>query len=219
MGTFAINNPEGIKHSFSKSNLYNLFRKNKLPVRKTFIISPDKYTKKELKRIVSILKEPFVLSQEVSSLENGIVLNARETDDITGFLENYPTEDCLASKYVNPAIIENKIAWFRVIYSCGKIFPHWWDPQNKFYRKFKNSKKEKAIKKKLEGYIKKIAKITKLGLFSTEFIINQKGEYLIIDYANNPIDLSSQDYERDGVPQKSLVEIATAISDVLGKDK
>lgn len=213
-GSFVINNPSSLIKSFSKSKLHDLLRKNKLPLRKTFIISPEEKNKTRFNKIVKTLKPPFILSPAVSSFEKGIVLNAREVDDITNFLDDHSTEKTLAHEYILPKLIENKVAWFRPIFVLGNVIHHWWDPQNSFYQKFKNSEEENKIKSKLESYIKKIAELTGLRLFSTEIIIDRKGKYIVLDYANNPIDLSSQEYELDGVPKETLIEIAKSIANL-----
>jgi len=213
-GIKVINSSESFVKSFSKSELHKLFKKNNLPVRKTFIINSKNHKKEELNKIPGFLKKPFVLSQSVTSLEHAIVLNAKDPGDIINFLNDYPTEDCLAQEYVVPSLTEGKVSWFRVIYACGKIISHWWDPQNSFYLRFKNSKTENKIRKKIEPYMNKIAEITGLKLFSTEFVIRQNEEYVIIDYANNPIDLSSQDDNKDGVPMETLNEIARAVANL-----
>lgn len=212
--TKVINEPKSILVSFNKSKLHNLLKSNNLPLRKTFILNPKEKNKEKLRKIIKILKEPFVLSPAISAFEKGVILNAREVDDILAFLEDHSTEDTLVHEYITPKVINEKVSWFRPIYSNGKIICHWWDPQNSFYQRFKKSKEENKIKLKLENYIKKIADLTGLELFSTEIVINQEGKYIVLDYANNPIDLSSQEYERGGVPKETLIEIAKSIANL-----
>jgi len=204
-----INSPESVLKSFSKSKLHKLFENKKLPVRKTFILSGK--TKKDFKKIIKSLKVPFVLSPSNTFYENDVVLNANKVEDIENFLDDHSTENVLVQEYVVPKNIQNKVAWFRSIFSCGKLFHHWWDPQTHFYQSFKNSKQENEIKPELESYLRKVAEITELKLFSTEIIIDQENKYVIIDYANVPVDLSSQEYEGDGVPVKTLKGVAESI--------
>lgn len=208
-GINVINSSQSIVKSYSKSKLHKLFEKNNLPLRKTFVISEKT---RGFEKIIKELKKPFILSASVSSYENGIVLNANKKEDISAYTTEYSTEKILAHEYKLPKIIDDKTAWFRVMYSCGKILPHWWDPQNHFYQTLGSSKDENKIKKRLELYTRKIADITGLKLFSTEIIIDNKGKYFVIDYANVPMDLSSQEFEKDGVPKKTLNEIAESIA-------
>lgn len=217
-GSLIINDPESIIKIYNKAKLHKLYEENKLPVRKTFVFSPKKYTQRELKEAVSSLGQPFILSQAATSYENVIVLNAKDVEDIENFLNEYETEECLAHEYVLPKTVKGKVAWFRIIYSNGKIIPHWWDPQTHFYKRFSKSLTEIRINFKIKSYIKKIAELTEMKLFSTEIIINKNNKYIIIDYLNNPIDLSSQEYEKDGVPKQTLNEIAESIVGLLKKE-
>jgi glutathione synthase/RimK-type ligase-like ATP-grasp enzyme len=212
-GTNVINNPRSILNSFSKAFLHRQFESAKLPLRKTFILSKKESVEK-LNQIVSELKIPFVISPSVSYYENDIVLNAKTGKHISDFINEHGNEEVLVHEYVVPKNILGKTAWFRIIYSCGEIVYHWWDPNNHFYQLFGNSKEEKEIKGKTEKYIEKISKITGLQLFSTEIVADSKERFVIIDYANTPLDLGSQENERDAVPIESLHKIANAIANL-----
>lgn len=205
-----INSKESIKNSYSKSKLFTLFEKENLPMRKTFIVNNGK--KQNYKEIISKVKVPFVITPSSSSYEHDIILNGKDPEDIGAFIENHETEEVLVQEFLTPKIIHGKIAWFRILYACGEMIIHWWDPQNSFYRTFGKTPEENKIKHKLESYTEKISQLTELKLFSTEIILSQEGKYVIIDYANNPIDLSSQEYERDGIPKETLNQVAEAIS-------
>lgn len=207
--TKIINSPESMKNSFSKSHLHEVLKSNDIPLRKTFVL--NKKAKNNLGKVIKDLGKPFVLSPGVSSYEKGIILNAKDKGDIKTILDDYPKEDVLAHEYLVPKIINEKVAWFRIIYSCGEILYHWWDPNNHFYIQFGNSDEENKITNETKNYVEKIAELTGLCLFSTEIISDTNGNYVIIDYANNPIDLSSQKDERDGVPEETLNKIADSI--------
>lgn len=208
--TIVINSTESILKSFSKANLHEILKKRNLPLRKTFVIKSNEKT--NLEKIPSSLGKPFVITPAVSSYESGPILNASRIEDINNAIEQYSPEPVLAQEYVLPKLIHERVAWFRIIYANGKIFPHFWDPSTHFYKRFGNSKEEKQIKNKSEKYLDEIADATGLKLFSTEIIIDSGGNYKVIDYANNPIDLSSQEFERDGVPKETLIKIAKAIA-------
>ncbi len=208
-GCRVINNPYAVVRATSKADLYLLLKKGGLPLRKTFILPAGKmYSKQQLQSMINKLKTPFVLTPAVGGYDNDVVVNAHSVQDIEEFRERYRSEDCLVQEYVVPSVITGKTAWFRSLYVLGNVFPFWWDPQNHFYRKFGRSVEEMAIMKKIESSLKTIASITGLELFSTEITIDTIGMYVIIDYANHPIDLNSQENAGDALPEKSLQEIA-----------
>lgn len=216
-----INDPYATVRAASKASLHELFDSNDLPVRKTFILAANKkLERRKLRAVVRSLGLPFVLTPAVGGGYDDVQLNATTVDDILKFIELNSTEDCLAQEYIVPTVLRGRVAWFRPIFACGKIIPHWWDPQNHFYQRFGGTKEERGVRHVLEKYMNKIARLTGLDLFSTEMAMTTRGIYVIIDYANHPIDLNSQEIERDALPPETLYDVAGAITNqLLSKSK
>ncbi|MBU1988193.1 MAG: hypothetical protein KKD94_01795 [Nanoarchaeota archaeon] len=210
-GTKIINDPQNTIHYSSKSFLYKLYKKEKLPLPKVFILNPRKKSKKIIDKIPRIFGVPFVLKPSYGGAGEGIVLSAKNSKDILNFLKQNNTDECLAQEYIIPSVIDGRVAWFRPIFVCGKVIPMWWNYGNRFYQEFGNSKKENQIAKILEKYMKKIYRIVGFDLFSAEFAINDKGKYFIIDYANEPIDLNTNEVAPDGLPPATLEKIVSQI--------
>ncbi|HEX9722109.1 MAG TPA: hypothetical protein VGA53_02490 [Candidatus Paceibacterota bacterium] len=209
-GTKVVNDPAAVIQASSKAKLHEVYEQNGLPVPKTILLFA-KTPKKELEEIPKKLGVPFVLKPSHGGAGEGVRLAAKNAKDIREFLAELALDKGLAQEYVVPIAISGKTAWFRPIYATGEIIPLWWDPANHFYREFGNSPKEKQIAKKLISYVQKIADLTKLDLFSCEIMIAEGNRYLVVDYANHPIDLSTQETNPDGLPPPVLSKIVNAL--------
>jgi len=209
-GTKVVNDTTATIQASNKAKLHELYEKEGLPVAKTIIIS-KKTPKRELEQIPKKLGVPFVLKPSHGGAGEGVNLAAKNTKDIEEFLEDLALDKGLAQEYVVPIAILQKVAWFRPIYAAGNIIPLWWDPSNHFYQQFGGSAKEKEIAKKLEAFATKIAKLTGLELFSYEAMITEGNKYLIVDYANHPIDLNTQENIPDGLPPAVLDQIVRSL--------
>ncbi|MCH7882997.1 hypothetical protein IIA95_01110 [Patescibacteria group bacterium] len=208
-GTCVINDPHHVIRFASKSFLHRLFEAERLPVPRTFVISPTA-SKKLSKSVAKTLGIPFVLKPSYSGLQD-VTLTARTAGDIMNFLKENLTDECLAQEYVAPSLINGRTAWFRPIFVCGRTIVHWWDPKNQFYHSFGRSREEQKIGRVLDNFMQKIFQITGFKLFSSEVAMDKKGKFLIIDYANHPIDLNSQEITPDGLPLETIRMIASSI--------
>lgn len=213
-GAVVINDPDKIIRFGSKVRLHKAFMQAKLPLPETFIISTKKPLKGELKNIVQKLGVPFVLKPAYGGGLDDVTLNARGEEDIVKFMEDRGwTEPALAQTYIPVSLVAERASWFRPLFICGKVIPLWWDPKNHFYQEFASSEKEKEIVSLLETYIREIARITGFQLFSTEVAFDHTGSPLIVDYANQPIDLNSQDIAPDALPQSVIKRAASEVVD------
>jgi hypothetical protein len=209
-GVKVINSPSAVIASSSKANLQELYQKAGLPVAPTIIIS-FKTTKKEVEHIPKKLGVPFVLKPSHGGSGERVNLAAKNTKDIQEFIDDLALDKGLAQAYMVPKIELGKTAWFRPVYAAGEVIPLWWNPGNHFYQEFGNSQQEKEIARKLKGFVSKIASITQLDLFSCEIMITEQGKYIIIDHANHPIDLNTQETVADGLPPATLRKIVSSL--------
>jgi len=209
-GVKVVNDTTAAIQASSKAKLHTLYQENGLPVPKTILLSA-KTPKKELEEIPKKLGVPFVLKPSHGGAGEMVRTAAKSVKDIQAFLGDLALDKGLAQEYVVPIAISRKTAWFRPIYAAGEIIPLWWDPGNRFYREFGNSVTEKEIAKKLTTFVQAIAKLTGLDLFSCEVMIAEGNRYLIVDYANHPIDLSTQETVPDGLPPPVLSKIVQSL--------
>ena len=65
---------------------------------------------------------------------------------------------------------------------------------------------------------KRIERICRLDLFSTEIALTEQDRLLVVDYVNDPIDLRLQSRTLDGVPDFIIEDIAVRIADETNKN-
>ncbi|PIR82332.1 hypothetical protein COU20_02815 [Candidatus Kaiserbacteria bacterium CG10_big_fil_rev_8_21_14_0_10_59_10] len=212
-GAHVINSPAAVARASSKAHLYPLLKKARLPLPDTYLIT-RKTPHRELARIARKLGAPFVVvsSYGLGDAKDRVLLTAEDADDIEGFMEGNFADTFLAHTYVQPAVLHGRTAWFRPIHACGDILPLWWEPLSGFYRPFGSTHEERQIASEMETHMRTIRGICGLDLFSAEFALTPEGTLLLIDYANNPIDLNSSDKVQGGLPPKILERIAHALT-------
>ena len=107
---------------------------------------------------------------------------------------------------------DGKRFWFRGFYACGVVECAWWNDLTHIYELLT----EESIKiyqlDQLFSIVKKIAKICQLNFFSTEIAINQKREFVVIDYVNEICDMRLQSQHADGVPDEIVHKITQSIA-------
>jgi len=209
-GSYVINDPEQIIKFSSKVQLVKALR-GAIPLPKIHIIN-EGTDNDELDKIIKDIDGQFALKPAYGGSLNEILLEGRTIKDIKAFIEGKDNEPYLVQEYITPSTTKEKTSWWRIIYAKDLIIPFWWDPKTHIYKEFGNSPEEKDISKKLEDYVKEIAKITGFDLFSSEFTIDSKtGEFVCIDYANQPIDLNTTDNSKDALPPDVVKKIASQI--------
>jgi len=208
-GTHVINNPDAVTLSSSKGALYPKILAEGIPLPKTFIVN-KKTHRKDFDRMAHSLKAPFVITSSygAGNSSDQILLTGSNGDDIYNFVKSNFEDTFVVHEYVRPILLNGKIAWFRPIYVCGTVVPLWWDPMNHYYEIFGDSRNERGLQKTLEKYVMKIANITGFELFSSEFAMIENNAIILVDYANNPIDLDSSNNISGGLPPEILLNIA-----------
>lgn len=217
VGTRIINDPDSLIYYAGKEKLHEEFLKKRFPLPKTFIINGSKHGSGYFDKIAKKFKVPFVLKPSHGGGAEGVLLTAKSGKDIQEHIEDNFADSYLAQEYIVPGLINGKVAWFRPVYVLGRVIPLWWSPSSHFYEEFGKSKDEVRISRKLNTYMHAISKITGFELFSAEFAIKENGKIFIIDYANQPIDLNTQEYTGDGIPAAVLNKIVESIISIVSK--
>jgi hypothetical protein len=103
------------------------------------------------------------------------------------------------------------MAWFRVIYCAGKVYPCWWDNRTHVYTPVTSDEENCYNLGPLSSMTSSIARICELDLFSTEITLTPEGRFVIVDYVNDPIDLRLQSKTFDGVPNDIVQDITESL--------
>lgn len=127
--------------------------------------------------------------------------------------QEIPSDKYLVQALITPRLTELGPAWFRVLYALGEVLPFWWNIQTHEYRPITAEHEARFGLLRLRHIARTIAAVCRLDIFSTE--IAQRagdGEFVSVDYVNDPIDLRLQSTVIDGVPDEAVRLIAERIA-------
>ena len=137
----------------------------------------------------------------------GVINEATALSQILIARQEFPTQRYLLQGHIIPARLGPRMAWFRVIYCTGKVYPCWWDNCTHIYTRVTSDEEAYYNLGSLYSITSSIANICGLELFSTEITITPDGRFVIVDYVNDPIDLRLQSKTFDGVPDDIVEDI------------
>lgn len=142
----------------------------------------------------------------------GVVKQATTWDEVLAARQQYPEDQYLIQAFIDPAVLDTRQAWFRVIYCCGQVYLCWWDTTSHIYTPLTSTDEERFHLQSLREITLKIARISQLDLFSSEIAQTPLGEFIVVDYINDPVDLRLQSITCEGVPDDIVQAIATKIT-------
>ncbi len=196
-----INRPDIARRSEDKFLMHAEFKKNNIPVPETFFLMPgDDNCVLEAK--IKNLSKPFVLKPAAGSCGDGVVLGAKSVEDILQLRRTHGDIPYLAQERIFPEDLKNKPAWFRVFCCHGKITPCWWHPETHAYRVLERNEMDRFELSRLFRIAEQIISVCKLDFFTTEIAVDGKGDFFVIDYANDQPDMRKQSKFKDGVPDR-----------------
>ena len=138
----------------------------------------------------------------------GVVVAATNWEQVMLARQKYPNDRYLLQAHVDPALLDGRPAWFRVLYCAGQVFPCWWDPFTHRYLPLSEADQNRYNLHPLLYISNRLAYLSQLELFSTEIALTQEGEFFVVDYINDPVDLRLQYRSTEGVPDHIVMAIA-----------
>jgi hypothetical protein len=148
---------------------------------------------------------------------NGVILEASSWEQVQVARQQFPHQKYLLQAHVRACQLNGRQAWFRVLFCQGAIYPCWWDQTTHIYTRVTAEEKARYQLRGLSEIPARIAQICQLHLFSTEIALTDQGQFLVVDYVNDPVDLRFQSKAVDGVPD-TIVENITGRLTRLIKD-
>ena len=139
---------------------------------------------------------------------NGVILEASAWEQVEMARQQFPDEKYLLQAHVRTCQLDGRPAWFRILVCEGAVYPCWWDQISHVYKRVTAEEKARFQLRQLNEVSARIAQICQLQLFSTEVALTEKGEFLVVDYVNDPVDLRLQSKAVDGVPDAIVGNIA-----------
>ena len=113
----------------------------------------------------------------------------------------------LLQEKIYPRIVDGRRAWFRSFWAFGKAIPVWWDDQTHLYESISPEHYKSLKLNKLKSITKKIAGLTSLDFFSTEIVITEDEDFILIDYVNDQCDMRIKSRHYDGIPDSIVNDI------------
>ena len=166
-----------------------------------------------------LLGSPFVVKPSLGYGRKGVVLDAMEAEDVARSMAAWPDPCLLLQRKIIPRMLGDQPAYFRAYYIFGRIWFCWWNCFSDLYREVDADEWSALQLEPLREITLSIARITGMGMFSTEIALSDSDEFVVIDYVNDQIHLLTQSSNPAiGVPDAVVLGIADALVDVvLGK--
>jgi hypothetical protein len=164
---------------------------------------------------LSSLGESFTIKPAYGGGGDGVVNEATTLSQILMARQEFPTQRYLLQAHIIPVRLGSRMAWFRVIYCAGKVYPCWWDNDIHIYTYVTPDEEAGYSLSSLRSITSSIAALCGLTLFSTEIAITSDGRFVIVDYVNDPIDLRLQSRAFDGVPDQIVRDITERLVELI----
>ena len=164
---------------------------------------------------LSSLGERFTIKPGNGGGGDGVMNEATTLSQVLIARQEFPTQRYLLQAHISPARLGSRMAWFRVIYCAGKVYPCWWDSDTHIYTHVTPNEEACHNLGSLRTITSSIATLCGLTLFSTEIAITSDGRFVIVDYVNDPIDLRLQSKAFDGVPDHIVKDITERLVELI----
>ena len=154
------------------------------------------------------LGEQFTIKPAHGSGGEGVMTKVTSWNQMLSVRQEHATDRYLLQAHVVPRELDSRLAWFRVIYCAGQVYPCWWNPHTHVYTPVTSAEKIRHGLGPLHDTAVAIACLCGLDLFSTEIAFTSEDLFVVVDYVNDPIDLRLQSKTVDGVPDDIVHDIA-----------
>ena len=219
-GGYVVCDPDDAREAANKSVTHYDLTKAGIPVPYTVVIrnwEPDDFslTKEEHKS----LGNPFIIKPATGFGEKGVMKNANGSlTEIAQARHFNRGDNFLLQEKIEPAVLGEKRAWFRVYFLFGEIIPCWWD--NVTYKYASATLREMYNFKllPLARIVSEIARVTNMDFFSSEIAMTKSGKerrFVAIDYVNDQPELCVRSEKQGGGPVQEVIEhIAERITQI-----
>lgn len=217
LNTLSINPLDRELRSADKATMHLEFITSGLYTPHTIILPPFDEQNGLPTTDLTPLGASFVIKPAMGGGGQGVILEATTLEQVLAARQQFPQDKYLLQAQVDPAMIEGRPAWFRVLFCAGQIYPCWWPPQSRIYTPVTADEEERLGLAMLRKMTAQIASICRLHLFSTEIALTADGRFLSVDYVNDQIDLRLQAKASDGVPDAIIHDIAARLADLAAR--
>lgn len=205
---FYINRNWLARRAWDKAAMHHQLTRNGLDAPYTLIL-PAYQESPELPEIdLSPLGGSFAIKPAHGGGGAGVLVGATSWEQVLTVRQQFPLDQYLLQAQVRPVLLDGRPAWFRLIYCLGNIHLCWWDPATHIYTPVTPSDEVQYNLDILNEIAERIARLSRLELFSSEVAFTPDGRFPVVDYINDPIDLRLQSRLPQGVPDHIVSSIA-----------
>jgi len=169
-----------------------------IPVPYGLILSHQDHLEQALEQTRDKLGTPFVVKPAEGGGGEGVILDAQTPEHIRKVMRESRLNKVILQKRIEPAQIDGRRAWFRVLYVMGEILPCFWDDRTHLYSLIDDLSAPWVTP--LIDLVRRIAVISGMHFFSSEIAMTAAQEYYVIDFVNEMCDMRLQSRHADGVP-------------------
>ena len=206
--TYCINHHEKARRTWDKTAMHQTLIHAGLYT-PYGIILPSYAEQPELSHIdLNPLGKRFTIKPAHGGGGEGVVNDATSLKEVLDARKLFPADKYLLQSHIDPIRLGNHMAWFRVIYCSGQIYPCWWDNSTHIYTLLTCEDKNLYNLTPLIDMTATVARLSSLDIFSTEIAITVDGTFVVIDFVNDQIDLRLKSKACDGVPDTIVQDIA-----------
>lgn len=212
LGARRLNPRELADHAYDKAFIHQAFLEDGVPTPETIILPCFLDQPLPAPPIQFPLKKKYIIKPALGGGGEGVMTNVQTLEQVQAARAQFPDQQYLLQEQVTPKTMGGLPAWFRVIHCLDEIYTCYWDVKTHVYTPLPVELEERLGLGSLRELIKRIARICKLDLFSTEIVLTEDERLLAVDYVNDPIDLRLQSRAMDGVPDIIVERIAVRIA-------
>jgi hypothetical protein len=203
--SIVFNPYKNVQHAIDKASMHLEFITAGLHVPYSIIIPPHSEIEELLLSVEDLaqLGRPFIIKPcNTTGGGVGVVTGAETLKEILDERITNSEDKYLLQEKIYPKLFDGRRAWFRSFWAFGKAIPVWWDDQTHLYEILSPEQYKNFGLRKLRQITKKIAELTRLDFFSTEIVLTEDDNFLIIDYVNDQCDMRIKSRHFDGIPDE-----------------
>jgi hypothetical protein len=168
---------------------------------------------------LSPLGNCFVIKPCYGGGGEGVIMGATCMEQVLAQRTEFPHLKYLLQQTITARKLDERGAWFRVIFCDGEFYPCWWDTQTHIYTPVTADEEIRYGLSPLRELTNRIAGLCKLGFFSTEIAFTAEDSWVIIDYVNDQIDMRLQSKAQDGVPDVVVEKVSLDLARLIEKHR
>ena len=221
VGGNVVCDPDDARQAANKAITHYDLVKEKMPVPYTVVVrnwEPDDFnlTKEEIKN----LRTPFIIKPASGFGQKGVIKNANGSiAEIAQARHFNRGDDFLLQEKIEPAILGDRQAWFRIYFLFGEIIPCWWNTETGQYIHVTLRDLYSYKLLPLVRITSEIARISNMDFFSTEIALTGIGKdrrFVAIDYVNDQPELCVRSEKGRFGPVSEIVQhIAERIVEIV----